>query len=173
MDVDGGQQRLEQLRESELLQGCRIFTTDKYVDGDEGGIEDLIGWPTYFGLVNLSYKLPRKIRLPVVSPAEAEDEAGQPTRLLQQVDEHFAVCRPDVEIFDRHRPAEFLAENAKKCARKLPNLNEALDRFERLFADINAGQEPKTPGAAPGQPHRITDLDPRRKASLLTETEKV
>jgi hypothetical protein len=173
MDVAGGQQRLEQLREVESLRVSRIFTMDKYVDGDDGGIEDLIGWPTYFGLVNLCYKLPRKIRLPVVAPAETEDEAEQPTRLLQQIDEHFAVCRPDVEIFDRHRPAEFLAENARKCAKKLPNLNEALDRFERLFADINAGQESKTPGGVSGQPHRIADLEPRRKASLLTETEKV
>jgi hypothetical protein len=173
MDVVGGQQRLGQLRESELLRGSPIFTTDKYVDGDEGGIEDLIGWPTYFGLVNLCYKLPRKNRLPLVTPAETEDEAEQPTRLLQRVDEHFAVCRPDVEIFDRHGPAEFLAENAKKCAKKLPNLNEALDRFERLFADINAGKESETPSGMPGQPHRITDLEPRRKASLLTETEKV
>ena len=36
------------------------------------------------------------------------------------------------------RPAEFLAENTKKCLKKLPNLGEALDRFEKLFAQINS-----------------------------------
>jgi len=171
MDVAGGQKRLEQLRESELLQGCGILTMDKYVEGDEGGIEDLIGQPTYFGLVNLCYKLPRKKRLVIT------DQAEQPNRVVKQVEEHFAAFGPDVKTFVRYRPAEFLAENARKCVKKLPNLSEALDRFERLFADINAcqggWQEARTPGSIPAQSHYIRDIEPIKRADKLAETEKV
>ena len=57
--------------------------------------------------------------------------------LLRQVEEHFATVGLSVGAFDRYRPAEFLVENSKKCLRKLPSLGDALDRFERLFAEIN------------------------------------
>jgi hypothetical protein len=170
MDVAGGRQRLEQLRESELLRGCQILTTDKYVDGDEGGIEDLIGRPAYLGLVNLCYKLPQKIRLPLTTSAQTE----RPTRLMQQVQEHFGARAQDAGTFDRYRPAEFLTENTRKCLKKLPNLSEALDRFEKLFTDINACQQhwqvPRTPSSLPRHSHHIADLRSRKGTSQLTDT---
>ena len=97
-----------------------------------GSIEDMIGSPTYRGLVNLCYGLPRRTRLPLSS------QPGESRGLLRQVEEHFATVWIGTGAFDRYRPAEFLAENTKKCLKKLPNLGEALDRFEKLFAEINA-----------------------------------
>jgi len=141
MDVDGGQKRLEQLRESELLRGCGVLTIDKYIDSEEGSIEDLIGWPTYFALVNLCYKLPRKMRLSLRAPGETESSDGQTKRLVRLVEEHFAAAGPDISSFDRHKPAEFLVENTGKCLKKLPDLSKALDRFEKLFADINTSRQ--------------------------------
>ena len=92
----------------------------------------MIGSSTYVGLVNLCYKLPRRHRLPVLDPLE------EPKRLVLQAEEHFAAVGLGLGAFDRYRPAEFLAENAKKCAKKLPDLSEAMGRFERLFNEINA-----------------------------------
>jgi len=107
-------------------------------DGTQGGIEELIGRPTYFKLVNLCYKLPRKMRLRLMKPEVIEDVAGQPKHLAHEVEKHFAACGSEAGTFDRYRPAEFLAENTRKCEKKLPELSSALDRFEKLFADINA-----------------------------------
>jgi hypothetical protein len=177
MDIAGGRKRLEQMRESELMRGCRILTMDKYIDGDEGGIENLIGEPTYFGLVNLCYKLPRKARLPVTAGQAAENEAGQPERIVEQVEDHLTRCGANVGAFDRHGPAEFLAENSRKCAKKLPNLSDALNRFERLFADINSlqggGFDSAGAGGMPGRRRRIAEISPAARASALTEAEKV
>jgi len=128
LDVAGGQEHLAQMRNSELMHGSRILTMDKYIEADEGGIEDVMGRPTYFGLVNLCYKLPRRQRL---RAAESEDAR----RVVDEVAEHFAGA--DVPEYDRFAPAEFLTENTNKCKRKLPGLDEALQRFEKLFADIN------------------------------------
>ena len=175
LDVAGGQKRLEQLRESELIQGCGILTMDKYINNQEGSIEDLIGWPTYFGLVNLCYKLPRKKRLSLTAPVEPVSIDGQSKRLVRRVEEYFTATGFDLGSFDRYKPAEFLVENTGKCLKKLPDLSRALDRFERLFADINTCQKSPQALKAPGytQTRPIVDLEPSKKAGQLAEAEKV
>lgn len=132
LDVAGGQKRLSEMRDSELMRGSRVLTVDKYIEGDEGGIEDLMGPQTYFTLVNMCYRLPRKYRLPV----KTEPEDGR--RVVDDVSDYFAGCMAEGPSFERFAVAEFLTENTKKCKRKLPNLDAALDRFEKLFADVNA-----------------------------------
>ncbi|MBL7154409.1 MAG: hypothetical protein ISS79_11900 [Phycisphaerae bacterium] len=114
------------------MRGSRVLTVDKYIEGDEGGIEDLMGPQTYFTLVNMCYRLPRKYRLPV----KTEPEDGR--RVVDDVSDYFAGCMAEGPSFERFAVAEFLAENTKKCKRKLPRLDAALDRFEKLFADVNA-----------------------------------
>jgi predicted ATP-dependent endonuclease of OLD family len=175
MDVAGGQKRLEQLRESELMQGCGILTMDKYIHSEEGSVEDLIGQSTYFGLVNLCYKLPRKKRLPLTAPDESVSISGQPKRLVRRVEEYFAAAGLDIGSFDRYKPVEFLVEHTGKCLKKLPDLSSALDRFEELFADINTCQASPQALKAPGQiqTRAIVDLESRKKAGRLSETEKV
>ena len=135
MSTPNGQQRLESTSggiERELLRGSRILNLDDYTDVNGGSIEDLMDMRTYFGLVNLSYSLPRRVRLPL--SAEPEDSRS----LVQLVEDHFAAVGMGAGGFDRYRPAEFLVENSKKCLKKLPNLAAAMENFERLFAEINA-----------------------------------
>jgi hypothetical protein len=174
MDVGGGQKELEQLRKSELLRGCGILTIDKYINNEEGGIEDLIGWPTYFGLVNLCYKLPRKMRLSLIAPGEIVSINGQSKCLVRQVEEYFEAAGPEIGSFDAYRPAEFLVEHSGKCLKKLPDLSGALDRFEVLFADINTCQKSpqalKTPSYTSVRP--IVDIESGKKAAQLAEVEK-
>jgi hypothetical protein len=132
MDAAGGQKKLKQLPAPEIMHNSRILTMDKYIDADEGDIEDLIGRSTYAGLLKLCYKLPRRHRLPAPDPKQG------PKRLIRMVEDHFTSVGLGLGEFNRYKPAEFLAENTKKCAKKLPNLSEAMDRFEKLFTEINA-----------------------------------
>ena len=127
-----GEEQLAQMKGSELMRGSRILMMDKYIEGSEGGIEQLIGRETYFALVNLCYKLPRRCRL--APGSEAEDVQC----IVDEVRMRFEQGQGEMPTFDRFAVAEFLAENTKKCKRKLPALDEALERFEKLFADVNA-----------------------------------
>jgi hypothetical protein len=86
----------------------------------------MLGKETYFALVNMCYKLPRKRRFTHKCPPE------EPMTVLE------AIATGNLPKFDRFAVAEFLAENTKKCKRKLPGLAAALDKFEKLFADVNA-----------------------------------
>ena len=167
----GGQRKLEQLHESKLMRGCGILTMDKYTDSKGESIEDLIGWPTYFGLVNLCYKLPRKNRLPVKKPQDGENIDIQTNDLVRQVKEHLATVENYSGSFDRYKPAEFLVEHTGKCLRKLPDIAGALDRFEMLFADINTCQ--KSPQALKTPVRPIVDIEQGKKAGRLAEAEKV
>jgi len=171
-DLTGGQKRLEKLRESELMQGCGILTLDKYIPDGQGSIEDMIGLPTYFALLNLSYKLPRKKRLPLTAPDET---AGKHERLVRQAGERIAAGELNLGSFDRYKPAEFLVEHTGKCLKKLPDLSKALDRFEKLFVDINtcriSSTIPKSPDYDQARP--IVDIESRKKAGQLIEAERI
>jgi hypothetical protein len=171
MDTAGGQATLDQFRKSELPQGCGILTVDKYGPTSHGSIEDVIGRRTYFGLVNLCYKLPRRHRLPLTG-AETSDQSQ---RILDSIETHFSAN--GIGTFDRHRPAEFLAENAGKCLKKLPDLEGALDRFERLFADVSTcsqfRQAPVTPARPPEPPRPIVEREPAKKTGQPVEAEKI
>lgn len=173
MDAAGDPTSLDQFRNCELPHGCGILTVDKYGRASDGSIEDVIGHQAYCALVNLCYKLPKKLRLPL-----AGAEAGEPSRrVVDRVEAHFSAHRPDVATFDRHRPAEFLAENTKKCTKKLPDLSAAFERFERLFADVMTSHqikwEPAAPAPAPAPPRPIVELEPVRKVEQFAEVERL
>ncbi len=172
MDGAGGQAQLEQLCKSDLAKGCGILTTGKYNRTGEGSIEDVIGTQAYFALVNLCYKLPRKFRLPVTGPTN-----GLSQRIVDQVEAHFAAHGPALGTFDRYGPAEFLAENPRKCMRKLPDIAAAFDRFERLFADVmtcrQVKRQPAVSTTPPAPPRPIIELEPVKKSGQLVEAEKL
>ena len=173
MGAADGHTGLEQFRKSELSHGCGILTTEEYSQTGEGSIEDVIGPQTYFGLVNLCYKLPRKLRLPLTG----ESPTGQSQHVVDRVATHFVACKSYIGTFDRYRPAEFLAENARKCMKKLPDLAAAFDRFERLFTGIRTcrqiRREPAVSTAPPARPHPIAELEPVKNADQLAEVEKL
>jgi len=47
------------------------------------------------------------------------------------------VLPPAIAEFDHYRPAEFLMANSTRLKKVLPELGAALDRFEKLFTDLN------------------------------------
>jgi hypothetical protein len=118
--------------DSDLLKGCRVFTADMYVDTDGGSIEDLMGRRAYFALVNSCYKLPRKYEL------HASNEVLSSVPVVKEAVEHFRVLPSGMPVLDRYAPAEHLVESGRKLARKLRDLDEGLDRFERLFVELNS-----------------------------------
>lgn len=117
---------------SDLLKDCHVFPIYRYIEGDAGNIEDLIGRDTYFKLVNACYKLRRRYRI------RRTKQPSPGGRVVKEVAEHFRTLPPEAPEFDHYAPAEYLAENSKKLMRKLPNLDKAFDRFEKLFSHFNS-----------------------------------
>lgn len=121
--------KVRSLRESNLLKTGHVFSTEMYVSGDEADVEDMIGRLNYIKLVNECYSLDETSRLP------EEKASGAPTRVIEEVENHFGATSTEVE-FDHYSPALFLTENRSKL-REFPELDQSLDRFEKLFKDLN------------------------------------
>ncbi|MCL5282397.1 MAG: ATP-binding protein [Planctomycetes bacterium] len=112
-----------------MLNGSGAFPLHKYAEPVEATVEDLLGPVAYPALVDLCYGLPRKLRL----SRTLQVDSG--TAVLEAVSNHFAAHPPDRMPFHPLAPAEYLLTGSRKL-RKLPGIEEALARFERLFTDL-------------------------------------
>lgn len=112
-----------------MFDGSGAFPLHKYAEPVEATVEDLLGPATYLALVDLCYGLPRKLRL----SRTLKVDAG--VAVLGAVSNHFAAHPPDRMPFHSLAPAEYLLTGSRKL-RKLPGIEEALVRFERLFTDL-------------------------------------
>ena len=65
---------------------------------------------------------------------------GKPGRVVVHVKSHFATLSPDSPEFDHYEPAVYLTGSVmdREAPDALPNIGEALDRFEELFTKLNA-----------------------------------
>lgn len=116
---------------SRMLEKCHVFALRKYAEPAESTIEDLVGPDVYRHLVDLSFKLPRKQRL----SRSVRSEPGTP--ILKTVYDAFASVRETTGRFDPMIPAEYLLKSGDKKLQRLPGMDEAMMRFERLFAAVN------------------------------------
>ena len=119
------------LKESDLLRKGNIFSAEMYADQDEADLEDLLGRAFYITLVNNAYTLEGPHRL------LEERSSNSPMRVVREVEDHFAALPPTYPRFDPYTPASYLVENSVALRNALPDLDQALERFERLFKDLN------------------------------------
>lgn len=127
----GHKGKIRSLRESDLLRKGHVFSAETYVGQDEADIEDMLGPSLYISLVNQCYSLDQPHGLP-----EQKRPEGL-IRVLEYVERRFATLPAEVAEFNHYKPASFLVENTAELRKALPDLDQALDRFERLFNDLN------------------------------------
>lgn len=131
VDLAHGQKnKVEELRRHALLTAGRVLSADQYAGQKEADTEDIIGRANYLSIVHAAYDLTAKQHLPTNRPTTASE------RCVKEVEAAFAVLPPETPEFDHFRPAAHLAENPK-LFKQLPELDTALDRFEKLFQQIN------------------------------------
>ena len=98
---------------------------------DQADIEDLLGRDNYLALVDSAYGLSGEQSL--------NNLTGDPSaRVVLDVASHFACLPPEVPEYDHYHPAIHALQESDSVEELLPELDEALDRFERLFRDVNA-----------------------------------
>jgi len=123
--------RLEGLWERGVLQFGRILRPAFYVDPEDAQIEDMLGRQLYRELVTGAFNLSESSVFP------AEVPGAPPVRIVAEVEAFFGSMPPWAPKFDSFAPASYLFENAASLRVTLPNLDQAFDRFEKLFRDLN------------------------------------
>lgn len=127
IDFAKGQKRkIDDLKKLRLLREANILTVNAYTGTGESDTEDLIGRDGYIALVKQAYGLSA---FTVASPGS--------DRIVKDVEDAFRLLPPSTPEFDHFFPSSFLIESPE-VLKSLPNHKEAMDRFEKLFTDINA-----------------------------------
>lgn len=128
----GDRRKVKEIRESQLLRDGHVFTADMFADAEpaEADTEDVLGRSLYVRLVNAAYELKAARRLKDRRPADA------PVRVVAEVEDHFRTLPDDVPEFDHFAPAAYLI--ARPAEFDVPEVEGALERFERLFVELNA-----------------------------------
>jgi len=131
-DFHKGQKgKVRSLLESDILKAGHVFTCERFTDRDEGDIEDMIGRDNYIFLVNECYSLEGAERIDACQPEVAS------ACVLEDVEKHMATVSPDIPEFNHYSPALFLTEKSEELRVGAPDLDSALERFERFFREVN------------------------------------
>jgi len=128
----GDKAKVRDLRASELLRSGHVFTTNEFagpLNADEGDVEDILGRDFYVALVNAAYGLKTTNKMPASKPKDAS------ARVTVEVSDRFKTMPVTVADYDHYAPAEYLAIHPDAVSG--PHLDEALERFERLFVELN------------------------------------
>jgi hypothetical protein len=122
---------------------------DTYAGKAQADTEDLLGNAGYVALVNAAYGLTG------TSAIVATDAGGKPVagRIVRHVEQLFPAPKPGETDFNHTTPADWLVRQGTGYA--LTDEAASLDRFERLFADLNKLLESAPDKAAPGIATRI------------------
>jgi len=127
----GEKAKIRTLKEGRLLKAGHVFTADQYIEGDDADIEDIVGRANYCALVDAAYDLTGE-------QAMSNFSGDLSARVVVDVAAHFACLPPEFPEYDHYHPAVHALQNSDAVESVLPDLDAALDRFERLFQDVNA-----------------------------------
>jgi AAA ATPase domain len=121
----------ERMLRTAILKRAGVLFINDYVTQTEADFEDLIGRRMYSALLADTYRLRKRDQLPQEKPDDS------PPRLVQETEERFRGLR-GYGRFDRSGPARYLTATSPQVVAKYPGFSDALERFERLFKDVNA-----------------------------------
>ncbi len=131
---EGIKRKVRDLRERGALPSDHVLSADFYAGRAEADVEDLVGRPLYAAVVNARYGLKG------VEAFSSDGQASSGVRAVKEAEAHFTRLMRTMKeppLLDHYAPAAYLSEHAAEF-RKAAGYTDALDRFERLFQDLNA-----------------------------------
>ena len=137
LDYAKGQKtKVDNLKQSKLLQDGHVFTVTDFIPQEEGDIEDLLGPELYVNIVNCTYGQQ-------LNATQVQTLAPESPRIVRKVEAAFKLLPPPVPEFDHYAPAAWLFEHQHELRFPAAAVAETLDRFEDLFRRLNALLPPK------------------------------
>ncbi|MCI0561255.1 MAG: AAA family ATPase, partial [Nitrososphaera sp.] len=128
---EGQKSMVDHLEQSGLLTEGHLLKTTNYAQQDDADIEDVVGRSTLIHLVNGGLNLTGSYALPDNKPPTA------PRRVVKEVEDYCRTLPPGFPEFDHYKPVQHLLQLNSEKIEIIPGMAEALDRFEKLFHDLN------------------------------------
>jgi predicted ATP-dependent endonuclease of OLD family len=127
--------KLENLRQSQILQGDRILTFASLLSVDEADAEDVFVPELYVKIVNQAFRLKSPNQLTTEAVANAEKKTS---RLVKKVEAAFRLLSADSPEFDHYTPADWLIRNPALLDGESKEVEETLERAEKVVVAVNA-----------------------------------
>src|SRR5207247_1987874 len=100
----------------------------------EADIEDVFSPALYAEVINKAFNLPAANQATAQSLTNADQNT---TRLVKKAEPFFAVLPPGAPEFDHFTPADWLFRNSGVLDQNTPEVNETLDRAEKVITALN------------------------------------
>lgn len=123
---EGDRKKIDRLKSSGILSSSHILVASTYTGLQTSDIEDIIGNSAYIKLVNKCYDLKGDQEVPLPTDANG--------KILKYVES--LMDAKDNITFSHYMPSEYLIKHPNVWTDK--DVSESLDRFEKLFTDLNA-----------------------------------
>lgn len=127
--------KIEELRKAEILKAGQFFTVADFLSVEEADIEDLMNSALFVQVLNQTYDLPKKHLL---TEKLLEDADKSTIRLVKKAEAYFKLLPDTIPMLDHFAPAAWLVRNAAILDAKTPEVEETLDRAEKVFEAFNA-----------------------------------
>ncbi len=132
--ADGYKQKINNLRESQLIPDEQFFTTVDFTGKKESDIEDFFEPELYVEIVNSAFELNSKDAIKMEDLQNGEVSS----RLVEQVEGLFRTMPVGVPEFEHIIPADWLKRNEQILAEESERVTKTLERFENAFKALNA-----------------------------------
>lgn len=129
---EGQKKKIDRLAESGLLPEDHVLRTSDFTEEDESDIEDVVGREMYIVLVDGAMELSGKHSFPKTKPVDAS------IRVVKEAEAHCRRLPLGYPEFSHYSPIEYLLSQPDGEIDELPGLDDALDRFERIFTRLNS-----------------------------------
>ncbi len=126
--------KLENLRQSRVLESERILTFATLLGLNEADAEDVFAPSLYAEIVNEAFGLAPANRL---TPEKIVDADKATERLVKKVEAAFRLLPPGCPEFDHYTPADWLIRNPAVLDRDTKDANDSLDRAEKTIIAVN------------------------------------
>ena len=136
-DIAKGQkQKIESLRQSEILREGHVYTIGDFCDKSEADIEDLISDDLFVQIVNEAFHLPDEHKLTTATLIAANTSTE---RNVLRAESFFNLLPESIPIFDHFTPSNWLLHNIAVIDADLDEQSRfnTLDRFEKVFKTFN------------------------------------
>lgn len=126
--ADGSRNKVREIQNSELLQERHVFVATEYSDNQRNAdTEDILGRALYVDLINAAYGLTGAKRMPAKRPDNVDERVVLETESFSS---------GWATKYDHYTPSKFLITHPDALTGKA--VDAALDRFEKLFTDLNS-----------------------------------
>ncbi|CAN0598353.1 unnamed protein product, partial [Laminaria digitata] len=129
--------KLQALRESEIIKDGGVLTIADFVSQEEADIEDLFDSEIYCQIINDCYDLKGANAL---DPAKLQAANEGTERQVKKAEAHFNVLPEPIPLYSHFTPASWLLMNPAILSDDAEPVLNTLERAETLFKALNSLQ---------------------------------